>query len=161
MQHTIKLRAPKLCSIIKSMLDLPGQTLFQYLDEDGQAHAINSTDVNDFIRNAANGDFTAKDFRTWAGTTFAVLALLEIGEAETQAIARNNLAEAVRQVTRKQGNTQAVCRKCYIHPQVAISYMEGTLTGEWHACERAAKKGKSRLKKDEAIMTRLLQKWQK
>ncbi|MES2039510.1 MAG: DNA topoisomerase IB [Pseudomonadota bacterium] len=160
-QHTINLRVPKLCRIIKSMLDLPGQTLFQYLDEDGQTHAINSIDVNDYIRSAANGDFTAKDFRTWAGTTFAVQALLEIGDAETQAIASNNLAEAIRKVARKLGNTQAVCRKCYIHPQVAISYMDGTLAKEWHACERAAKKGKSTLKKDEAIMLRLLQKWQK
>ncbi|MFZ6776300.1 DNA topoisomerase IB [Undibacterium sp. Ji83W] len=160
-QHTINLRAPKLCRIVKSMLDLPGQVLFQYLDEDGQAHAVNSTEVNDYIRSAANGDFTAKDFRTWAGTTFAVQALLEIGDAETQVIARNNLAEAVRHVARKLGNTQAVCRKCYIHPQVAISYMEGILAEEWHACESAAKKGKSTLKKDEAIMLRLLQKWQK
>ena len=160
-QHTINLRAPKLCRIVKSMLDLPGQVLFQYLDEDGQAHAVNSTEVNDYIRSAANGDFTAKDFRTWAGTTFAVQALLEIGDAETQVIARKNLAEAVRHVARKLSNTQAVCRKCYIHPQVAISYMEGTLAEEWHACESAAKKGKSTLKKDEAIMVKLLQKWQK
>ncbi|MFZ6641803.1 DNA topoisomerase IB [Undibacterium sp. TC4M20W] len=160
-QHTISLRAPKLSRIIKSMLDLPGQTLFKYLDEDGQPHAINSTEVNDYIRSAANGDFTAKDFRTWAGTTFTVQALMEIGAADTQATARKNLVVAIRQVAKKLGNTQAVCRKCYIHPQVAISYMEGTLAEEWQACSRAAKKGKTALAEDEAILARLLDKWQK
>ncbi|WP_170133423.1 DNA topoisomerase IB [Undibacterium pigrum] len=160
-QHTISLRAPKLSRIIKSMLDLPGQTLFQYLYEDAQPHAINSTEVNDYIRSAANGDFTAKDFRTWAGTTFAVKALLEIGAADTQAAARKNLVEAIRQVAKKLGNTQAVCRKCYIHPQVAISYMQGTLAEEWQACSRAVKKGKTVLAEDEAILARLLEKWQK
>ncbi|MFZ6875982.1 DNA topoisomerase IB [Undibacterium sp. Di27W] len=160
-QHAITLRAPRLCRIIKSMMDLPGQTVFQYLDEDGHPHAVNSTDVNDYIRSAANGDFTAKDFRTWAGTTFAVQALLEIGVAETQAEARKNLVEAISQVARKLGNTQAVCRKCYIHPQVAISYMQGTLAEEWRACSRAAKKAKAKLGEDEAILTRLLEKWQR
>ncbi|MFZ6732254.1 DNA topoisomerase IB [Undibacterium sp. Ji42W] len=159
-QHTISLKAPKLCRIIKSMLDLPGQTLFQYLDEEGQPHAINSTEVNDYIRNAANGDFTAKDFRTWAGTTFAVQALMEIGEADTKAIACKNLVEAIRRVAKKLGNTQAVCRKCYIHPQVAISYMEGILAKEWQACSRLAKKGQAGLEKDEAILLKLLEKWQ-
>ncbi|MFZ6656447.1 DNA topoisomerase IB [Undibacterium sp. TJN19] len=160
-QHCINLRSPKLCRIIKSMLDLPGQTLFQYLDEEGQPHAVNSTDVNDYIRSAAHGDFTAKDFRTWAGTTFAVQALLATGEAETQLAARKNLVDAIRQVARKLGNTQAVCRKCYIHPQVAISYMEGTLAEEWHACQRAAMKEHTGLAENEATLVKLLQKWQK
>lgn len=105
--------------------DLPGQTLFQYEDDDGQRQSVDSGDVNDYLRSLTGQDFTAKDFRTWAGTVLAAQALRVLGVAESETQGKRQIVQAVEQVAAKLRNTKAVCRKCYIHPSVLDAYLEG------------------------------------
>jgi DNA topoisomerase I len=114
----------KLARILRNCRDLPGSELFQYLDENGERHSIDSADVNDYLRDAAGEDVSAKDFRTWAGTNLAFLAF---GALEEERPTKKSQLEVIRQVARQLGNTPAVCRKCYIHPVVLNGYLEGTL----------------------------------
>ena len=102
------------------MRDLPGYELFQYVDEDGETRAVDSADVNAYLKSIAGEEFTSKDFRTWAGTVLAAEALRECGP-------KNGLSHAIERVARQLGNTKAVCRKCYIHPAVIDAYVDGTL----------------------------------
>lgn len=124
-RHRIDIHNKKLARIVEKCRDLPGQELFQYVDGDGQRHAIHSDDVNAYIREISGSDFTAKDFRTWAGTVLCALCLRQTEAFEKEAEAKKNLAEAIRQVSEQLGNTPAVCRKCYIHPAILESYLEG------------------------------------
>lgn len=124
-QHEIDLHDPRLAAIVKRAQDLPGQDLFQYEDDDGAPQKIGSSDVNDYLREIAGEEFSAKDFRTWAGTVLAAVALREFERAETKAQTKKNLVQAIEAVARKLGNTPAVCRKCYIHPVVLESYLDG------------------------------------
>lgn len=124
--HEIGIRDKKLARIIGQCRDLPGQELFQYLDEEGQPHTIHSEDVNAYIREISGGDFTAKDFRTWGGTLLCALCLLECGPCEKETEAKKNITAAIKQVSEKLGNTPAVCRKCYVHPAVVDSYLENS-----------------------------------
>jgi DNA topoisomerase I len=117
----------RLARIVKRCQDLPGQELFQYIDEDGQRRAIDSSDVNEYLREITQEDFTAKDFRTWAGTVLAARALREVKEFDSKAQAKRNIVSAIETVAQKLGNTRAVCRKCYVHPAVVNSYLDGTL----------------------------------
>ena len=126
-EHRIELSDPRLAAIVRRMQDLPGEELFQYVDEQGETRTVESTDVNAYLKGAAGAEFTSKDFRTWAGTTLACEALRAIGAAASQAEARRNLARAVEAVAARLGNTKTVCRKCYIHPAVLERYLEGTL----------------------------------
>jgi len=116
----------RLAQIVRCCQELPGQELFQYLDERNRCRAISSGDVNDYLRDATGVDLTAKDFRTWAGT---VLAAVELGalEAAPAASTKGNIVKAVEQVSKRLGNTRAVCRKSYIHPAIIDSYLDGTL----------------------------------
>ena len=125
--HTIRLDDPRLARIVKRCQDLPGEELFQYLDEDGSVCDVESGDVNDYLRAITAQDFTAKDFRTWAGTVLAAWALAGRRTFTTQAQARTNVRRAVEEVADRLGNTVAVCRKCYVHPAVFASYLDGTL----------------------------------
>ena len=106
---------------------LPGQHLFQYLDHDGHSHAVSSHDVNDYLREVTGRDVSAKDFRTWAGTVLAALALHEFGTIDTEAKAKKNVRAAIERVSARLGNTPTICRKCYVHPAVVNSYMAGDL----------------------------------
>jgi DNA topoisomerase-1 len=126
--HQIDLKNPQLAQIAKKCQDLPGQELFQYLDDSGKVCDIGSTDVNDYLRSLTGQDFTAKDFRTWAGTVLAAQALQEIGSFTTQKQAKSNVVRAVESVAKALGNTKAVCRKCYIHPAILQSYLDGQLS---------------------------------
>ena len=126
-EHEISVEDPTLARIVRRCRDLPGQELFQYVDEDGKPATIDSADVNDYIRDAAGDDFTAKDFRTWAGTVLAARALHELRTFDSQAQAKRNVLRAVETVAKRLGNTRAVCRKCYIHPEVVNAYFDGTL----------------------------------
>jgi DNA topoisomerase-1 len=101
--------------------------LFQYLDEEGHVHDVGSSDVNDYLREVAGDDFTAKDFRTWAGTVLAALALKEFEAFDSKTQARRNVMAAIKSVAKKLGNTPAVCRSCYVHPRVIDSYLQGTM----------------------------------
>jgi DNA topoisomerase-1 len=137
--------------------DIPGYELFQYLDEDGQRHAIDSEDVNAYLREATGEDYTAKDFRTWAGTLLAALALAEFEKFDSQAQAKKNLVQAIESVSARLGNTPAICRKCYIHPAVMESYLDGTMRD---ALKRRAEGGLGdlhRLTPEEAAVLALLQ----
>jgi DNA topoisomerase I len=126
-RHAIKVSDRRLARIIKQCQDIPGYELFQYLDDDGERRAIGSADVNDYLREISGDEFTAKDFRTWAGTILAVAALQEIGAAATQTQAKRNLTQAIVKVSEQLGNTPAICRKCYVHPNVLDGYLDGTL----------------------------------
>ena len=101
--------------------------MFQYLDENGERHSIGSSDVNEYLREIAGQDFTAKDFRTWAGTVLAAKALQEFEAWDSKAQARRNIVRAIESVAKRLGNTKMVCKKCYIHPAVLNSYLDGTL----------------------------------
>ena len=126
-EHTIDLRDRRLAAIIKRCQDLPGYELFQYIDPDGTRHSVDASDVNDYLRQITNEDFTAKDFRTWAGTVLACAMLRELQPPETQTQAKKNVVEAIKRVASRLGNTPSVCRKCYVHPAVLESYMGGAL----------------------------------
>ncbi len=125
--HAISLKDRRLANIIKRCEELPGQDLFQYVDEDGKRHTITSEDVNQYLQKITQEEFTAKDFRTWAGTICAISALKEGGESTTKTESKKNLTQAVKQVSKRLGNTPTVCRKYYIHPAVLKAYDEGEL----------------------------------
>jgi DNA topoisomerase-1 len=128
--HEIDLHDPKLARIVGKCRDLPGQSLFQFLDGDGMPHALRSQDVNAFLHEIAGEMFTAKDFRTWAGTVLASIALREIGPAKSETEAKRKVNAAITKVAEKLGNTKAVCRKSYIHPRTLEAYNEGkTIAG--------------------------------
>ncbi|HYX65735.1 MAG TPA: DNA topoisomerase IB [Burkholderiales bacterium] len=126
-EHDIMLTDARLARIVRRMQDLPGEELFQYLDDDGKVRAVESADVNGYLRSIAGEGFTSKDFRTWAGTVLCARALRRLEPSRTAGESRRRLAQAVESVARKLGNTKAVCRKCYIHPAVVESYQRGAL----------------------------------
>jgi len=131
--HARTISDRRLARLIRRIRELPGQELFQYLDEDGTVHAVNSTDVNDYLRAVTGEDFTAKDFRTWAGTVLAARALGACGPADSAAASKRVVAQAIAQVAEQLGNTAAVCRKCYVHPAVIDAYLDGALPAAWPA----------------------------
>ena len=124
-RRTVGLRDPRLARIVRRLHDLPGQELFQYVDEAGDRQAITSGDVNGYLREIAGEEFTAKDFRTWAGTVLAALALAEVRLFTTTRQARRNIVRAVERVAGHLGNTPAICRSSYIHPGVLQAYRDG------------------------------------
>jgi DNA topoisomerase-1 len=126
-EHAVQLSDRRLASIVGRCQDLPGQELFQYLDDDDQRHTIDSTDVNDYLREITGQEFTAKDFRTWAGTVLATRALQEYGEVDTEADAKKNIVRAIEAVAARLGNTATICRKCYVHPMVLEAYSDGSM----------------------------------
>ena len=126
-EHHIDLRDKRLASVVRRCQELPGQELFQYLDETGTARAIGSEDVNEYLRSITGAEITAKDFRTWAATNLAALALRELESFDSQAKAKRNVVQAVEAVSKMLGNTPAICRKCYIHPAVFDGYLDGSL----------------------------------
>jgi DNA topoisomerase-1 len=126
-EHHIDLRNRKLAAIVRRCQDLPGQELFQYLDDDGQPHTVGSDEVNDYLREISGEEVTAKDFRTWAATNLAALALQRLEAFDTQAKAKKNVLQAVEAVAKMLGNTPAICRKCYIHPAIFDGYLDGSL----------------------------------
>ena len=126
-KHSFDLNDRRLAKIIRRCQELPGHELFQYIDDEGERCTIDSADVNDYLRSIAGDDFSSKDFRTWAGTVMAALALTEFCGEKIKAT-RKKVAQAIATVARQLGNTTAVCRKCYVHPAVVESYLNGSLT---------------------------------
>lgn len=126
-QHEVDVTDRRLARIIAKLDELPGQHLFQFIDEHGEPRPIDSDDVNAYLREIAGDDFTAKDFRTWAGTVLAARALTAIEPYETATEAKRNLIAAIEDVAKKLGNTRSVCRKCYVHPVIIESYLDGSL----------------------------------
>ncbi|WP_233581266.1 DNA topoisomerase IB [Acidipila sp. EB88] len=126
--HTINLQDRRLAAIIRRCSDLPGYELFQYLDSEGTPHSIDSTEVNEYLREITGQHFTAKDFRTWAGSVLACVTLREFAPFSTAAEAKRNVVQAITAVAARLGNTPSVCRKCYVHPAVLEAYLGGTTT---------------------------------
>lgn len=125
--HDITLRDRRLAKIVKQCQDLPGQELFQYESESGEHVNVDSTDVNEYLREITQEDFTAKDFRTWHGTGHMALQLVELGPASSETETKRNIAQAVKETAKHLGNRPAACRKYYIHPAVFDSYAEQTI----------------------------------
>jgi len=122
--HEVDMTDRRIAKIVSKCQDLPGQDLFQYID-DGEVRDVASQDVNDYLREITNENFTAKDFRTWAGTVLAAIALNAQGEFETKKQANANVKTAVCAVAQLLGNTPAICRKCYVHPAIVEAYLSG------------------------------------
>jgi DNA topoisomerase-1 len=126
-KHTVGIDDGRLANVVRKCRDLPGIELFQYLDETGNVRDVKASDVNAYLRESTGRDFTAKDFRTWAGTVLACRALLGIGRAPSQAQAKRNALQAIDAVAGVLGNTRSVCRSSYIHPSVITAYQAGEL----------------------------------
>jgi DNA topoisomerase I len=163
--HTVGVEDRRLARIVRQCQDLPGYELFEYLDESGETHKIDSSDVNDYLRSISGEDFTAKDFRTWAGTVLASLALREFDEFTSETQAKKNVVEAIKAVAQRLGNTPAVCRKCYVHPAVLECYLTGKLQRnirrklEAAADEIVRETHEETLRKEESAVMDLLQKY--
>jgi DNA topoisomerase-1 len=158
-KHSVDITDRRIAKIVQRCEDLPGFELFQYVDKDGTNHSVDSADVNEYLREVSGQEFTAKDFRTWAGSVLTCVALRESEIAASETAAKRNVVQAIKQVAARLGNTPSVCRKCYVHPAVLECYLSGAML-------RAVKQ-KTRqddeideleiLRKEEAALLQLLQ----
>lgn len=156
-RHEIDVRDPQLARIVRRCQEMPGQELFCYEDEEGRTCDVTSQDVNAYLREIAGEDFTAKDFRTWSGTVLAAIALREFEAVTHQAQAKKNVVSAIETVARMLGNTPAICRKCYVHPEILECYLAGDTIATIR--QRAAAKMErslAQLKPEEAAVLALL-----
>ena len=124
-EHEVDLEDRRLAKIVKQCQDIPGQELFQYLDENGDRQTVGSDDVNAYLKEISGSEFTAKDFRTWAGTKLAAEALAEFEAFDSEPAAKKNVVAAIERVAARLGNTTTICRKCYVHPAVIDAYLDG------------------------------------
>jgi DNA topoisomerase I len=156
-EWSLRMRDRRIAKIIKACQELPGQELLQYLDEDGVRRGVTSGDINAYLREITGRDITAKDFRTWAGTVLAAVALDELRSFGSAAQAKRHLNLAVQRVAARLGNTPTICRNCYIHPEVLGAFLEGNLVLEIKAeLERAAPDEREGLQPEEAAVLALL-----
>jgi DNA topoisomerase I len=152
--HVVGLQDRRLSRIVKRCQELPGYELFQYLDEAGERRSIESADVNAYLREVSGQDFTAKDFRTWAGTVLAACQLCELELASSARKAKRDVARAIESVAERLGNTPAICRKCYVHPTVIEAYLDGSLARAVR--RRATAMREAGLRPEEAMVLALL-----
>jgi DNA topoisomerase-1 len=156
-QWSLKVKDRRVAKIIKACQELPGQELMQYLDEDRKQQDVTSSDVNAYLNEITGQDITAKDFRTWAGTVLAALALKELESFDTAAQAKRNLRAAIERVAARLGNTPTICRKCYVHPEVLNSYLDGNLALEIKSeVESELRNELARLQPEEAAILAML-----
>jgi len=161
-RHSVDVNSRRLARIVRQCRDLPGQELFQYLDDDGRAQDVTSSDVNQYLRDMTGTDFTAKDFRTWAATVLAATALREnagpgVNRPASTAQSKKHVVRAIEAVAGILGNTPAICRKSYIHPAVLECYMDGSMPRKLKTSLPASmRKTASKLKADELATLRLL-----
>ena len=156
-RHAIDVNDRRLARIVKQCRDLPGQTLFQYLGGDGRRGDVSSGDVNAYLREITGQDFTAKDFRTWAGTVLCATALGELRVSESQSRAKKNVLKAIEAVAGVLGNTRAVCRTSYIHPAVTDAYMAGVTVHVTRRPSRRRRGVAGGLRPEETAVVRLLE----
>lgn len=157
-EHDVNVDDRRLARIVKKLQDLPGQEIFGFLDDDGTVRDITSQDVNDYLQEITGEDFTAKDFRTWAGTVLAAVALNAVEKFQTKKEAKQNVKHAITAVSKILGNTPAVCRKCYVHPGVLETYLSGNMIeGLKHKTEEALEQNHSDLRSVETAVMRFLQ----
>lgn len=154
----LNLKDRRIARIVKACQDIPGQHLFQYFDEEGNRHPVTSSDVNAYLREITGAEITAKDFRTWAGTVLAAMALREFEVFDSQAKAKRNVRAAIEKVSSRLGNTPTICRKCYVHPEVLNCYLDGALLEEVkEEVEAELREDLPGLKPEEAAVLSLLQ----
>ena len=126
-EHEIELRDRRLANAIKKCQEIPGYEIFKYYDESGDRHFVDSGDVNEYLQQITQQEFTAKDFRTWAGTLLTAIELYELGEADSEQEAKSNVVQAIKNTAKQLGNRPATCRKYYVHPATIEAYHDGTL----------------------------------
>jgi DNA topoisomerase-1 len=148
--HRVDIRDPRLARIITRCQEIPGYELFQYEDETGEPRTVESADVNEYLRRHSGDDFSAKDFRTWAGTVLMVQALRELGPATSERQAKRKLVRGIESVAERLGNTPAICRAYYLHPAVTEGYVDGSLDAflEARPSRRRSRRGLSREEAD-------------
>jgi DNA topoisomerase-1 len=157
-EHNISLKNKRLARMVKQCRDIPGKELFQYYDADGQRKSIDSGMVNRYIHAAAGADYSAKDFRTWAGSVHALQAFRSLGEALTAAENKKNIVAALDEVSKKLGNTRTVCKKYYVHPALIKLYEENNLTGYLSELDKLEEPdNKSGLTAEEQVLMKILQ----
>jgi DNA topoisomerase-1 len=153
----LSLRDRRIARIVRACQELPGQELFQYRDDEGETRDVTSADVNAYLREITDADVTAKDFRTWAGTVLASLALREFEQVDSQAAAKRNIRAAIERVSSRLGNTPTICRKCYVHPAVLDGYLAGSLAEEIGREAEAELRGElAALPPEEAVVLAML-----
>ena len=153
----LQMKDRRIAKIVRACQELPGQRLFQYQD-DGELREVTSADVNAYLKEITGRDITAKDFRTWAGTVMAALALREFEAIDTQAAQKKNIRAAIESVAARLGNTPTICRKCYVHPEVLNAYVEGQLLLEVRRQAREALREElAQLKPEEAAVLAMLE----
>jgi DNA topoisomerase-1 len=157
-KHEVDVNDRRLANILRKLQDLPGQEVFQYEDEAGEVRNVTSQDVNDYLQNITGEEFTAKDFRTWAGTVLTAMALSACGPFENAAEAKKNIKDAIAAVAKILGNTPSVCRKCYVHPVVLDSYLDGDMIeGLKQKTEEALSENLEDLRAEEAAVMSFIQ----
>jgi DNA topoisomerase-1 len=154
-RHSVDVNDRHLAQVVRQCRDLPGQELFQYIDESGELQPIDSGDINAYLKDVTGEDFTAKDFRTWWGTVLAVAALRDTA-ANTRAEAEKNVVLAIEAVAKQLGNTRTVCRKSYVHPGLIDCYLDGEMERVLGRRGRVFQKNNSRLRSDEVAVVLLL-----
>jgi DNA topoisomerase-1 len=153
----LQIRDRRVAKVVRACQELPGQRLFQYTDDEGELREVTSSDVNAYLREITGSDITAKDFRTWAGTVLAAMALNELETFDSAAQAKRNLRAAIEKVAGRLGNTPTICRKCYVHPEVVTSYLDGNLVLELKSqAEHELRDAIGKLKPEEAAVLALL-----
>ncbi|MCC2633122.1 MAG: topB [Ramlibacter sp.] len=154
----LQVKDRRIAKIVRACQELPGQRLFQYRDEQGEVREVTSADVNAYLKEITGADVTAKDFRTWAGTVMAALALREFEDFDSKATQKKNLKAAIERVAARLGNTPTICRKCYVHPEVLNAYVEGNLLLEIkERVEEELREDLARLKPEEAAVLAMLE----
>ena len=157
-EHEVDVTDRRLAKIICQLQELPGQEIFQYLNENNERRKVNSDDVNEYLREITGEEFTAKDFRTWAGTVLAAMALNAQEAFENKSQANKNIKDAISAVAKILGNTPAVCRKCYVHPAVLETYLDGAMIeGLKQKTEETLERNFGHLRSEEAAVMSFLQ----
>ena len=154
--HRVSLSDRRVARIVARCQSLPGEELFQYVDDEGVHQTIGSSDVNDYLREIAGDDFTAKDFRTWSGTLLAMGALEDLGPASSEREAKSTIVAAIDRVAKRLNNTRAICRKYYVHPVIFETYLTGSLLQTIPNGNRAAAALANGLLPEEQALVRLL-----
>jgi DNA topoisomerase-1 len=157
-KHTVDITDRRIARIVQRCEEIPGYELFQYVEKDGTHRSVDSADVNDYLREISNQEFTAKDFRTWVGTVLVCMTLREFESFASETEAKRNIVQAIKRVAARLGNTPSVCRKCYVHPAVLDFYMNGTMLEvvKWPARQEDADSAEA-LRQEEEALLRLLQ----
>ena len=155
-EHVVEVEDRRVAKIVRACQELPGQELFQYIDDAGQKHTVDSGAVNDYLRATTGQDFTAKDFRTWAGTVAAAVELRRLGPADSETALKRSVVAAIKATAQSLGNTPAVCRKSYIHPAIIESYLDGSLLSLLNGSGKTNPSPLRQLRSDEFAVLRFL-----